>query len=242
MTTDDASDDLNWKALPRLDLQVIAIRLPSDCHPMPIQFTPALRVRPIHACPTPLPFVWFTPPPTPASGSLLPHPFVWFTPPPSPASDSQDLFEQSVYITRLYVTRGIKLTPKDPDGLADPFLVVRNGRHKQNIIDDVKNSIADTLNPNFYRCFELPTMVPGNPTLTIEVRCLLTPSKSSRCLPMPSHSFEVLPMPSDAFSLLRSPPDAFRCLLVPSKSSRCLPMPPNAFSFLRMPSLPGVGS
>lgn len=80
-----------------------------------------------------------------------------------------DLFEQSVYITRLYVTRGIKLTPKDSDGLADPFMVVRNGKHKQNIFDDIEHYQRDTLNPNFYRVFELPTMVPGNPTLTIEV-------------------------------------------------------------------------
>ena len=48
-----------------------------------------------------------------------------------PQLDLQDLFEQTVYITRLYITRGIKLTPKDPDGLADPFLVVKNGRHRQ---------------------------------------------------------------------------------------------------------------
>ena len=78
-------------------------------------------------------------------------------------------FEQSVYITRLYVTRGIKLASRDANGLADPFLVVSNGKHKQNIIDDIQNTHYDTTSPNFYRCYELPTMVPGNPTLTIEV-------------------------------------------------------------------------
>jgi len=80
-----------------------------------------------------------------------------------------DLFEQSVYISRLYVTKGIKLTSRDKDGLADPFLVIRNGKSAQNVKDDVENFQKDTLNPNFYRCFELPTLVPGNPTLTIEV-------------------------------------------------------------------------
>jgi len=74
-----------------------------------------------------------------------------------------------VYITRVYVTRGIKMASRDADGLADPFLIISNGRAKHNIIDDVKHTQLDTLNPNFYRCYELPTMIPGNPTLTIEV-------------------------------------------------------------------------
>jgi len=67
------------------------------------------------------------------------------------------------------VTRGIKMASRDSDGLADPFLVISNGRAKHNIIDDVKHTQLDTVNPNFYRCYELPTMIPGNPTLTIEV-------------------------------------------------------------------------
>ena len=37
-----------------------------------------------------------------------------------PRLDLVDLFEQGVYITRLYVTRGIKLSSRDSDGLADP--------------------------------------------------------------------------------------------------------------------------
>ena len=86
-----------------------------------------------------------------------------------PRIDLADLFEQAVYITRVYVTRGIKMSSRDSDGLADPFLVINNGRHKHNVIDDVKHVQNDTLNPNFYRCYELPTMIPGNPTLTIEV-------------------------------------------------------------------------
>ena len=86
-----------------------------------------------------------------------------------PRLDLADLFEQAVYITRVYITRGIKMASRDSDGLADPFLVLKNGRQKHNIIDDVKHVQLDTLNPNFYRCYELPTMIPGNPTLTIEV-------------------------------------------------------------------------
>jgi hypothetical protein len=67
------------------------------------------------------------------------------------------------------VTRGIRLEARDADGLADAFLVVRNGTKKQNVLDDGKNVQYNTLNPNFYRCFELPTLVPGNPLLKIEV-------------------------------------------------------------------------
>ena len=53
--------------------------------------------------------------------------------------------------------------------MAQPYLVVRNGPSAQNIIDDIKHAQAKTVNPNFYRSFELPTMIPGNPLLTIEV-------------------------------------------------------------------------
>jgi len=86
-----------------------------------------------------------------------------------PRLDLVDLFEQGVYITRLYVTRGIKLSSRDSDGLADPFLHISNGSSKHHIIDDVKHVQLDTLNPNFYRCYELPTLIPGNPTLKIDV-------------------------------------------------------------------------
>jgi len=33
----------------------------------------------------------------------------------------------------------------------------------------VKHAQLDTLNPFFYRCYELPTLIPGNPTLKIDV-------------------------------------------------------------------------
>ena len=54
-------------------------------------------------------------------------------------------------------------------GYSDPFLVVYNGSKKQNKINDEANALKDTLNPQFYKCFELPTLVPGNPLLKIEV-------------------------------------------------------------------------
>ena len=72
-------------------------------------------------------------------------------------------------MTRVYVTKGIKLSSRDADGLADPYLILKNGADKHNVFDDVKHVKLDTLNPHFYRCYELPTLIPGNPTLTIEV-------------------------------------------------------------------------
>ena len=54
-------------------------------------------------------------------------------------------------------------------GYSDPFLVVYNGSKKQNKINDEANALKDTLNPQFYKCFELPTLIPGNPLLKIEV-------------------------------------------------------------------------
>ena len=59
-----------------------------------------------------------------------------------PPLDLVALFEQSVYITRLYVTRGIRLEARDADGLADAFLVVRNGSKKQNVLDDSRSVLC----------------------------------------------------------------------------------------------------
>ena len=59
-----------------------------------------------------------------------PHPHVCRS---MPQLDLKDLFEQSVYISRLYVTRGIKLAARDSNGLSDPYLVVRNGPTKQEV-------------------------------------------------------------------------------------------------------------
>ena len=43
-----------------------------------------------------------------------------------PPLDLKDLFEQSVYISRLYVTRGIKLAARDENGLSDVRRIPRD--------------------------------------------------------------------------------------------------------------------
>ena len=86
-----------------------------------------------------------------------------------PPLDLKYLFEQGVYVTRLYVTRGTKLARRQNGTRPDPYLVLRNGSQKQNIIDDIENARRCTANPTFFKCFELPTMIPGNPVVHVAV-------------------------------------------------------------------------
>ena len=53
----------------------------------------------------------------------------------------------------------------------------------------------DTLNPNFYRCFELPTLVPGNPLLKIEVLVRSDPNPDPDPDPNPNPNTNPTPNP-----------------------------------------------
>ncbi len=48
--------------------------------------------------------------------------------------------------------------------MADPFLKLRLGSQ---VIDDSKNVVRDTLNPDFYRMFEFATELPGESSLKV---------------------------------------------------------------------------
>ena len=54
-------------------------------------------------------------------------------------------------IIRVYVVRGVELQPKDPNGKADPYLVLEIGKKK---ISDKDNYIPNTLNPYFGKFFK----------------------------------------------------------------------------------------
>ena len=49
---------------------------------------------------------------------------------------------------RIYIVRGLDLAPQDSNGLADPYLKIRAGRHK---INDRENHLSNTLEPVFGR-------------------------------------------------------------------------------------------
>lgn len=69
-------------------------------------------------------------------------------------------------LVRVYVIRAIDLQPMDPNGLADPYLVVSLGKTK---IKDQDKYIPNTLNPIFGKMFELTGIIPISKDLTITV-------------------------------------------------------------------------
>eukprot|EP00004_Rigifila_ramosa_P003995 TRINITY_DN1437_c1_g3_i2.p1 TRINITY_DN1437_c1_g3~~TRINITY_DN1437_c1_g3_i2.p1 ORF type:complete len:1074 (-),score=257.30 TRINITY_DN1437_c1_g3_i2:75-3296(-) len=85
---------------------------------------------------------------------------------PPPPFDIQSLFTPQKYVVRIYVLRGINLMAKDGNGLADPFLKIKLGT---TLIDDEKAHLRETVQPEFYKMFELNTTLPGPSQLEIGV-------------------------------------------------------------------------
>eukprot|EP00743_Colponemidia_sp_Colp-15_P011268 GILK01012542.1.p1 GENE.GILK01012542.1~~GILK01012542.1.p1 ORF type:complete len:1447 (-),score=299.86 GILK01012542.1:238-4578(-) len=84
----------------------------------------------------------------------------------APLLDLNQLQNHQNYKVRVYVLRGLNLMPKDYNGKSDPYLKIKLGKQ---IISDEHNFIRDTLEPEFFRSFELTTTIPGAATLDIEV-------------------------------------------------------------------------
>jgi len=69
-------------------------------------------------------------------------------------------------LVRVYVIKGSNLKPADPNGKADPYLVVTLGKHK---VNDKKNAVTRQLNPEFGRMFEFEAELPFDNLLTVQV-------------------------------------------------------------------------
>ncbi|XP_068094099.1 fer-1-like protein 6 isoform X2 [Hyperolius riggenbachi] len=67
-------------------------------------------------------------------------------------------------LIRVYIVAGINLSPADPDGKSDPYIVLRLGKTE---IKDRDNYIPKQLNPVFGRSFELQATFPQESLLTI---------------------------------------------------------------------------
>eukprot|EP00736_Rhodelphis_marinus_P008919 Rmarinus@m.15524 len=85
---------------------------------------------------------------------------------PPPPINMKEFSNPKPYTVRLYVLRGMNLVPMDAGGTSDPYLVVRCGNIEFN---DVENKKEETLQPEFRRCFEFETMIPGDSQLKIDV-------------------------------------------------------------------------
>mmetsp|Transcript_15392 Transcript_15392/g.31719 ORF Transcript_15392/g.31719 Transcript_15392/m.31719 type:complete len:1960 (+) Transcript_15392:197-6076(+) len=85
--------------------------------------------------------------------------------------DIKELLKPALYTVRLYVLRGLSLTPMDigmfgRPGKSDPYLKVNVGDDKFN---DRKNYISDATDVDFYKCVELHTELPGASLLEVEL-------------------------------------------------------------------------
>eukprot|EP00743_Colponemidia_sp_Colp-15_P008352 GILK01009071.1.p1 GENE.GILK01009071.1~~GILK01009071.1.p1 ORF type:complete len:1605 (-),score=326.59 GILK01009071.1:77-4891(-) len=85
----------------------------------------------------------------------------------SEISNFRDLLQPRNYVCRVYITKGIQLTPLDNDGTSDPYLVLKLG---DKVIKDNKKSKRDSTNePDFFLSYDLPCVIPGSAMLKIKV-------------------------------------------------------------------------
>ncbi|XP_047708318.1 fer-1-like protein 4 isoform X4 [Prionailurus viverrinus] len=69
-------------------------------------------------------------------------------------------------LVRVYVVKATNLAPADPNGRADPYVVVSAGRERQ---DTKERYIPKQLNPIFGEVLELSISLPAEPELTVAV-------------------------------------------------------------------------
>jgi hypothetical protein len=79
---------------------------------------------------------------------------------------------------RVYVLQAVGLTPQDPNGKADPFLVVKLG---DIVFGRAELCIKEELNPKFHAVYEFSVVFPGESVLTVRFGCPLLSSPVLSC-------------------------------------------------------------
>ncbi|CAG0890724.1 unnamed protein product, partial [Cyprideis torosa] len=74
--------------------------------------------------------------------------------------------EPNEVLVRLYAIRARHLTPSDPGGEADPYIVVKCGKNE---LSSKKDYRSETLDPVFGQIFEFNTSIPVNKDVTVQV-------------------------------------------------------------------------
>ncbi|KNC51096.1 uncharacterized protein AMSG_12039 [Thecamonas trahens ATCC 50062] len=73
------------------------------------------------------------------------------------------------FVVRVYVLRAVGLVPSDSSGSCDPFVVIRHGAGKTQVIDDVKHRFKANSSPEFARCYQFDTMLVGAGEVSVEI-------------------------------------------------------------------------
>ncbi|KAK2963825.1 putative Dysferlin protein [Blattamonas nauphoetae] len=73
------------------------------------------------------------------------------------------------YVVRVYMLRGRQIVPMDSNGKADPYLILSTGKTAEHTVNERENKQRKTLKPDFYKCYEIKSTIPGNSHLSIEL-------------------------------------------------------------------------
>ena len=80
--------------------------------------------------------------------------------------DLDSLLKPKPYVVRLYVLNAFGVQPMDSSGTSDCYLKVKLGKEK---INDSKNYIPTTTEPEFFKMYELTATLPGASQLEVEM-------------------------------------------------------------------------
>jgi hypothetical protein len=80
------------------------------------------------------------------------------------AINVKELFKPRQLRVRVYIIRGINLAPANKDGSADPYIsvILGDGKSDTKAANSAHDAQEDTLEPDFYKAFELTGVIPGN--------------------------------------------------------------------------------
>eukprot|EP01113_Clastostelium_recurvatum_P029777 TRINITY_DN359_c0_g1_i2.p1 TRINITY_DN359_c0_g1~~TRINITY_DN359_c0_g1_i2.p1 ORF type:complete len:700 (+),score=238.67 TRINITY_DN359_c0_g1_i2:262-2100(+) len=92
----------------------------------------------------------------------------------SPMPSLKDMYAPKPYVLRLYVLKCHSLMPKDRSGSSDPYLVISSKGMGSNtapskLIKDTNSVQNRTLNPAYFKFYELPVTLPGDSELSVAV-------------------------------------------------------------------------
>ncbi len=91
------------------------------------------------------------------------------------------IYRNQLYTTRLYIYKGVNLAPKNKrtirspaiffsgvdDDSANPYLVIKNGATRDRERNYRQQALTNTLNPDFYKVVEMPTIVQNELTINV---------------------------------------------------------------------------